>query len=224
MAFDDLDEHEQGELVRKWLRENAMSIAIGVIVGLSALFGWRYWQSAQLGKQAEAALQFEAIGKAIEADRKDDADKIADALRDSQPKSTFAILAALGQAERAVARNDLAAAGKALDWAESKTSLPDLKDLVSLRKAQLELADGKAGDALNRIERIAKGAYPALSADLRGDALFALGRNDEARTAYQDALANIDAQAPQRSAIQMKLDRLTTPPAVAVSANESTGS
>jgi len=26
MAFDVLDEHEQGELVQKWLRENAMSM------------------------------------------------------------------------------------------------------------------------------------------------------------------------------------------------------
>jgi len=39
MAFDVLDEHEQGELVQKWLRENAMSIAIGIALGLILIFG-----------------------------------------------------------------------------------------------------------------------------------------------------------------------------------------
>lgn len=219
MAFDDLDEHEQGELVRKWLRDNAFSIVIGVVVGLSALFGYRYWQAAQLGKQAEAALQFESIAKATEAGNNEDADKIAAALRDNYPKSTYAVFAALGQAERAVNRNDLAAAATALDWAEANAGIDELKHLVALRQAQLKLANGKSDEALKQIDAAGKGSYPALVADLRGDALFQLGRTEEARTAYQDALANVDARAPQHALIQMKLDRL---PAAAAPAPAAT--
>ena len=110
MAFDDLDEHEQGELVRKWLRENSFAIIVGVALGLAALFGWRYWQGYQLGQQAEAALQFGAITKAVEAEKNSDADAIAAAMRQNFPKSTYSVLAALGVAERAVAKNDLDAA------------------------------------------------------------------------------------------------------------------
>lgn len=208
MAFDDLDEHEQGELVRKWLRDNSLSIIVGVALGLAAIFGWRYWTSYQLGQHAEAALQYGAISKAVEADNVADADKIAAALQTNFPKSTYSVLAALGVAERAVASNDLDAADKALQWAHSHANADELKQLIGLRQARVTLARGNADDALKQLDGIAKGNYLGLVADLRGDALFELDRADEARTAYQDALANVDPRAPSHAYIQMKLDRI----------------
>ena len=50
--------------------------------------------------------------------------------------------------------------------------------------------------------------YTALRDELRGDALTALGRKDEARTAYTDALTNLDPNAPTRSYIEMKRNDL----------------
>jgi predicted negative regulator of RcsB-dependent stress response len=44
--------------------------------------------------------------------------------------------------------------------------------------------------------------------ELRGDALVALGRKDEARTAYTDALTNLDANAPNHAFLEMKLNDL----------------
>ena len=208
MAFDDLDEHEQGEVVRKWLRDNALSVVVGVALGLVAIFGWRYWTSYELGKHAEAALQYGAITKAVEANNSADADKIAAALQENFPKSTYAVLAAMGIAERAVASNDLDAADKSLDWAQKHADANELKQLISLRQARLALARGKADEALKQIDSIAKGNYAALVSDLRGDALYKLDRVEEARTAYQDALANVDPRAPSHAYIQMKLDRI----------------
>ena len=221
MAFDDLDEHEQGELVRKWLRENALAIIVGVALGLAALFGWRYWQSYQLGQQAEAALQFGAITKAVEAEKISDADAIAAAMQQNFPKSTYSVLAALGVAERAVAKNDLDAADQALTWAEGHVNAAELKQLIALRQARVTLARGKADEALKQLDAMAKGNYSGLVADLRGDALYKLDRAEEARTAYQDALANVDPRSPSHSLIQMKLDRI---PAAAVSAAPATAS
>ncbi len=48
----------------------------------------------------------------------------------------------------------------------------------------------------------------ALRDELRGDAFAALGRKDEARTAYTDALTNLDANAGNHAFLQMKLDDL----------------
>ncbi|MGN6787925.1 MAG: tetratricopeptide repeat protein, partial [Rhodanobacteraceae bacterium] len=56
--------------------------------------------------------------------------------------------------------------------------------------------------------------YAALSAELRGDALLKLGKSDEARSAYQQAMAKLDKDdAPARHVLQMKLDNLTQPAA-----------
>jgi predicted negative regulator of RcsB-dependent stress response len=50
--------------------------------------------------------------------------------------------------------------------------------------------------------------YSTLRDELRGDALTAMGRKDEARTAYTDALTNLDPNAPNRSFIEMKRNDL----------------
>jgi predicted negative regulator of RcsB-dependent stress response len=57
--------------------------------------------------------------------------------------------------------------------------------------------------------------YSALSGEIRGDAFAKLGRVDDARAAYQDALSHLDPQAPNRNFVQMKLDDLAAAPAKA---------
>ena len=47
-------EDEQWEAVRQWWRENGMSAVFGIVLGLGAIFGWRWWQTHQI-EQAEAA-------------------------------------------------------------------------------------------------------------------------------------------------------------------------
>ncbi|MGB2789536.1 MAG: tetratricopeptide repeat protein, partial [Dokdonella sp.] len=58
MAFEVLDEHEQGELVRKWVRANAMSILIGITIGLLLIFGFQQWKARQLQTQGEASTTY----------------------------------------------------------------------------------------------------------------------------------------------------------------------
>ncbi|MCR6701016.1 MAG: tetratricopeptide repeat protein [Dokdonella sp.] len=215
MAFELLDEHEQGEVVRKWLRQNTMSIATGIALALLLIFGWQQWKHRQDGKAVEAALQYQALGVAVEGKRTEDADAIAAALRKDYPGTVYAVLAALGQAERAVVKGDLKAAAPDLDWARSNVKLPALKHLVNLRLAQVRLAEGDAAAALGLLESIDKAEYVGQAAELRGDALVKLDRDEEARAAYRDALAKLDPQAPNRSFVQMKLDDLGAAPAAA---------
>lgn len=215
MAFELLDEHEQGEVVRKWLRQNTMSIATGIALALLLIFGWQQWKHRQDGKAVEAALQYQALGVAVEGKRTEDADAIAAALRKDYPGTVYAVLAALGQAARAVVKGDLKAAAADLDWARSNVKLPALKHLVNLRLAQVRLAEGDAAAALGLLESIDKAEYVGQAAELRGDALVKLDRDEEARAAYRDALAKLDPQAPNRSFVQMKLDDLGAAPAAA---------
>ena len=57
MAIDELlDEHEQGERVRAWLRENALGIIGGIALGLGLIYGWQWWQRQQEGLHALALL------------------------------------------------------------------------------------------------------------------------------------------------------------------------
>ena len=48
MAIDDLlDEHEQSEHVRTWLRDNGAGLIGGIALGLALIGGWQWWQKQQ---------------------------------------------------------------------------------------------------------------------------------------------------------------------------------
>ncbi|HET6545341.1 MAG TPA: tetratricopeptide repeat protein [Rhodanobacteraceae bacterium] len=208
MAFDILDEHEQGELVRQWLRENAVSIAVGVGLGLALIFGWQQWRVHRVHHNAEAAAQYHAMSAAFDDKRTSDAEKIAAALRKDFPDTSYAVFAAMRQADLASGNGDAKTAATELAWARDHAGVPALKTLAGLRLARVTLAQGDADGALKLLDALPEDDYGALASELRGDALVKLGRTDDARAAYQKALAGIDPQAPDRNFIQMKFDDL----------------
>jgi predicted negative regulator of RcsB-dependent stress response len=208
MAFDVLDEHEQGELVQKWLRENAMSIVIGVALGLLLIFGWQQWHAHRGAHRLDAATQYGVFTQAV--DKKDDAGakQIADKLQSDFSDTPYATLAALRIADASEAKGDLAAAQSMLENAYSHANGEAMKTLAGLYLARNEIAQKKPDDALKLLDNLAPLGYAALRDELRGDALSALGRKDEARTAYTDAITNLDPNATNRSFIEMKRNDL----------------
>jgi predicted negative regulator of RcsB-dependent stress response len=227
MAFDVLDEHEQGELVQKWLRENAVSIATGIVLGLVLLFGWQQWKAHRARQAADAAIQYQSFVDAVDATHNDDAMKIAEALRKDYANSAYAVFAAIRSAELAIASGDPKAAADDLAWAEDQAGAPALKSLVAIDRARVKLASGDAEAALAIVDAVPKDSYVTIVGELRGDILAKLGRTDEARKAYQDALTHIEPQAPSRSFVQMKLDDLGASPSASTApapAPETSGS
>ncbi len=208
MAFDVLDEHEQGELVQKWLRENAMAIVIGIVLGIALIFGWQQWKAHAAANVAAAAAQYQALADAVAAKKTDEAQKIAEAIRTQYADSTYAVLAALQQADLATDKNDLAGAATQLAWAREHAGEASLKALIDLRAGRIKLAQGDAEGALKIADAVAQGEYVGLAGELRGDALAKLGRSEEARKAYEAVLAANSAQMIDRKALQMKLDDL----------------
>ena len=55
--MDDLTEREQLDAIKKWWNENGKAIIAGLAVGLSAVFGWQYWQKWQDQTAEEASAQ-----------------------------------------------------------------------------------------------------------------------------------------------------------------------
>lgn len=208
MSFDVLDEHEQGELVQKWLRENAMAIIVGIGIGLALIFGWQQWKAHRAGETAAAAAQYQALADAVAAKNDDEAAKVAESVRSQYADSTYAVLAALQMANIAVGKNDLDTAATQLDWARQHAKTTSLQALIDLRIGRVKLAKGDADGALKFAEAVPAGNYDALSGELRGDALAKLGRTDDARKAYESALAAGDTQSIDRNMLQMKLDDL----------------
>jgi predicted negative regulator of RcsB-dependent stress response len=212
MAFEDYDEYEQSEQVRKWLRENGLSIVIGVVLALALIFGWRQWQAHRAGHHALAAEQFAALQSALLSGNAAQVDKAADALEKDFADTPYAALGAAARANMAVGQNKLDTAQKALQWAIDHSGTPALRSIYQLRLARVQLAQDQAKDALATLDQVPAGDYVAMRQELRGDALLKLGRAADARTAYTQAIAALPASAPpgERDALQMKLDDLAS--------------
>ena len=206
MAFDALDEHEQGELVRKWLRDNGSSIIIGVALGLLLIFGYQQWRSHQARHQAEAAVQYDALGKAVQAKDVAAVAKGYELLKNDYSDTAYAVFGAMRQAESALGNGDKSGALAAASWAYEHSGSDALKTLAGLRLARLKLGEGDAQAALDLVGKLPTAGFGAMLDELRGDALRSQGKAAEARSAYQAVLQALDPAAPNRSALEMKLN------------------
>lgn len=213
MAFEDYDEYEQGEQVRKWVKENGIAVVVGVALALALIFGWRQWQAHQKNTDVQAASQFTVVQNAMQANNKQALGAALGDLQKNYAKTPYAAFASAAAAEYEVGKDDLKQATQNLQWAVAHTKQPALQDLFSLRLARVLLAQDQAQQALTVLEKIPAGDFTTVAAELRGDAQLKLGKTDAARIAYQDALAKLDKNAPGRNAVQMKLDNLTQPQA-----------
>lgn len=89
MAIDDLlDEHEQSERVRSWLRKNGASILGGVVIAIGAIAGWQWYQKDQGGKLASANVEYQKALQGLQQNKLDDAAKAVKALEATRPAST----------------------------------------------------------------------------------------------------------------------------------------
>lgn len=207
-----MDEHEQGELVRQWLRDNGTSILGGIAVSLTLALGWQWMQHGKAQHRVDASSTYQALEEAIERKDNSGIDQLAAELADKFSDTPYGALALMQLAEQKLAQGDIEAAQSALSDAASVSQSKAIEGLANLRLARVQLADGKAQDALDSLAKLPDGDYTGLAAEVRGDALMALGRADEAEAAYQDALTSLETGAPNRSIVEMKLADLGVVP------------
>ncbi|HEX7989798.1 MAG TPA: tetratricopeptide repeat protein [Stenotrophomonas sp.] len=198
MAIDDLlDEHEQSERVRTWLRKNGTGIIGGVVLGIGAIAGWQWWQKEQVGKLADANVRYEAVSRSLQSKNLDEAAKEVAALGGGKA-SIYSDLASLELAKAQVE------AGKYDDAIKTLRALKtegEFKALIDQRIARLLIETGKPADAATLLGA----ADDSSGLEIRGDALMAQNKRDEARELYTQALAKLDVAAPQRRLLETKL-------------------
>lgn len=203
MAIDDiLDEHEQSERVLEWLRRNGAGLFGGVLLGLAAIGGWKFWEQRQQQQQYELAEQYQAALDSIGG-----GDEQAPAKVDALGTSVYASLARLqlaaaqadaGQRDAAIATLKAVAAGE-----------PAIASIVDQRLARL-LIDAEQPEAALKL--LADNEAP-VALEIRGDAQYALGEREAARASYTQALAKLDIASPQRRLLELKLTEVGGIPA-----------
>jgi len=87
-----LEEGEQWEAVKAWLKENGLAIVGGALLGTLALFGWRWWQSRAESQHLAANVAYEKLLGSFDAGDTEGALKSLDQFRKDFAGSAYAAL------------------------------------------------------------------------------------------------------------------------------------
>ncbi len=204
-------EEEQVEAIKKWWKQNGKAIITGLIIGLGALSGWRYWQTYTANKETQASIAYQQLMSNIADHKKPAANASGEKLLHEFPTSAYADLTALILAGLAMEEDDHAKATTYLQRVAAQGTMDALRDLAHIRLARLELAEGKAKAALTRLEGITGGDKMITWLELKGDAQVALQQGDAARDSYLLALSLAENNGANKGLLQLKLDDLGQP-------------
>ena len=210
----ELDEHEQGELVQKWLRQNGSSLITGIAMGLALVFAWQWWQGNGVRHQEQAATQYQSLTDALDASDAHKAKAFSASLAEKYSDTPYSDLGVLRQAAFLQANGKTDEALALLKATQPKVKQPDLAEMFKLRLTRLLLIAGKADEANKQLATITSPRFAAIADELRGDIASTQGDREAARKAYQMALTNLDQAAPMRNLLELKLiDAGGQPPA-----------
>ncbi|MES3676683.1 YfgM family protein [Halomonas elongata] len=206
-------EEEQLEAIKRWWKENGVSLLIGAAIAAAGVFGWKTWQDYQAGQAEAASQRYQQLLTLSSQEQLDDAareraEEMATTLVEEHGGTLYADMAQLLSARLSVEGGDQAAARETLEALIANSEHDYLSGLARLRLARLQVAADEAEAALKTLDGAIPAPLAAQQADIRGDAHFALEQTDQARDAWREALRLAENGERPLYGVQLKLDNL----------------
>ena len=213
-----LSEKEQWEWLKGWVRSNGLWIIAGVAVGAGILFGMRWWEARTDRIALEAGAKYQNILHALDSNDKTRAASLTTELERDYASSPYVDQAHLLAARLSVEAGELDKAAATLKSVVDQTKDKQLALVARLRLARVQLAQGKADDAITTLDAVDPGAFKARYQDARGDALFAKGDKAGALREYQQAREGSITQSVDSQTLDLKIGDLLADNTVAAAA------
>lgn len=204
----ELSEDEQLEALKKWWKNNGTAVIIGVVVGISVVVGVWKWREYKETQALEASDIYVSFNEAITKSDEGQITKQFEKLKAEYSGTSYAMLAAMYMAKRAVDTGDLSGAEAYLKWALDHSGHAALQHVARIRLAKIYIAQNKYDLALPLVEKQTDKAFVAQYSELKGDIFRHQGKLDQARLAYQAALDAGTMTGKRRELLQMKLTEL----------------
>ncbi|CUU24903.1 UPF0070 protein [Duffyella gerundensis] len=199
------NENEQVDALRRFFANNGKALAVGVIIGIGALAGWRYWTGHQVSNSAEISANYQKVTQAMQGDRPQTLEAVAKFA--SENNNTYGALAALDLAKQYVDQQQLDQAATQLQTGLKATKDENLQAVLNLRLARVQLQQKQAEAALKTLDAVKGEGWSAIIADIRGEALLSKGDKQGARDAWSKGIAS-DASPALKQMMQMKMNNL----------------
>ena len=182
-------EEQQIEALKKWWKENATSLILGVSIGAMSLGGWSYYVESKNDHRNEASDIYISLAKQVQANNIDDASiKKADQLTTEYADTPYAALSSLTMATYEFNKGNADEAITRLQWIDKNAREEEIKHIARLRLAGIFISQKKYDDAQAWLTLEHPAAFNARYEELKGDVFVARGEIEQARIAYDKAI------------------------------------
>ena len=182
-------EEQQVEALKKWWKENSSSIIFGLAVGVSGLFGWRYYLDQNHMHAVQASDMYMQVMQSAALKNIDDKTiDLNNQLINDFSDTPYAALSSLALAKTEYEADNVDGAVAQLELAVKHANDDAIKQTASLRLIRIYIEQKKHDEALSMLFMEHDTVYDSQYEELKGDAYSASGKTSEARIAYDKAL------------------------------------
>lgn len=207
-----LTEEQQAETVKKWIQQNGFVLLAGIVLGLGLLFGVNQWRSYQAHKAEAASDAYEVFMQAVGLNNLGEAERGLAGLAAEHASSPYTQLARLAMAKLYLGQGKPDQAADLVRKVVDTAGTTEMKLIARVRLARILNQQEKYDAALAVLTDPDSKAFAPMFHDVRGDVYYAMGKLDEARSQYEQALHGADSGGAINVAyVQAKLDDLGGP-------------
>ena len=202
-------EEQQIEAIKKWWKENSNMIIGGIAVGVSAIFGWQYYQGQSIVHTENASVLYEQVIVNLEnpAVVNEQMARVNE-LQAEYSDTPYAGLGSLLLSKQQMASGEFVKAQQQLEWLASNAQQDEVKYLAKIRLARLLSNQQQIDKAMAILNESFPDSFKAMVYELKGDVLILKGDMSQAKSAYQQALST--SASPGRW-LQQKIDDISLP-------------
>ena len=202
---DFLNEAEQGEYVKKWIKKYAAGIVLLLAATLLSGIAWQKYQEYNIKKSQTAANLYNML---TTLPLSPESIKIANTLTSDFTKTPYAQLAAITLAKNNLMLNpaNTQLATSELNWAMTHGPASYIKQLAQIDLAHLYIQEENYPQALNLLQQLKSSPFSGMINESIGDAYFYQKKYNSALKSYE--LAKQDLPPSGQSLLSMKINNL----------------
>lgn len=204
---DYLDEKEQIEEIKSWLKENWLALVAGVIVGFGGLFSWNWYQDSVYESNTQALAIFDQAQQELTLGNFDSALALLQNLRSDYNSSPYTDFLGLLYSTYLLSNGNTADAAVEIEYVLNNTTDEYLQLIATWRLARVNVEMTNYDRALELVQN-KNHALSANFTELEGDVYFFRGEFDLASNTYMSILSDPNINSIDLNTLMLKINNL----------------
>jgi len=200
-------EEQQIDAIKKWWRENYKMVVVAAVLGIGSIVGVQTWKQQKLVNAQTASIEFDRISQMVTQQSDSQIKVRVESMMNDFGDSPYASLSVLLEVKKLVDSGDLNSAAEKLNWVIDNTPNSSLRHIARLDLATVLSAQGKHEVALKLLD-VEQDKFKPGYLELKGDILVSMGRKNDAKIAYDEALQAYATIGARAQLLQLKRNDL----------------